>query len=159
MSSLGSESSWSFVEHHREQEMETARNKQAMIYEQAQMASSAANLTAARRLGTSRTHYQIEDPMRHPPPPLVANVPVSAPAATTSFASKRSAPKEFPRTVEEKVEREPRKLSPGDRWSVTHDRCSQRQFIREKSQDIVTWREKSFFVFEQIRRKGEGEAR
>ncbi|CAE7052375.1 unnamed protein product [Rhizoctonia solani] len=92
MSSPDSGSGWSIISL-REHEKEVAIQRQAAILEQ----SSTANLTG-RRLGTSRTHVQVENPLPMPPlivnPPLVSPGPVPIP--NTRRESKRSGTKEFP---------------------------------------------------------------
>lgn len=97
---MSSDSGWSIISA-REQEKDAARQKQAMLYEQAQASSSVANLTTRRRLGTSRTHVQMEDPQHHLPPPPPPTIP-------NGFHPKRAPSKEFPRTSEDKQEHEPR---------------------------------------------------
>ncbi|KAG8758654.1 hypothetical protein FRC12_009947 [Ceratobasidium sp. 428] len=107
------DSDWSVISFH-EQQVETARKKQEMIQES--ITASVANLSHRRRLGTSRTHYQMEQPPSEfgvpPPPPLDASTTVSAPIPipaaappTSRRSSKKPPPTAFPKTEEnEKIE-------------------------------------------------------
>ncbi|KAG8738965.1 hypothetical protein FRC10_006297 [Ceratobasidium sp. 414] len=107
--------SWSIISRH-EQQLDQTRKTQEMYYE---ASTSVANLSSMRRLGTSRTHYQMEEPAPGtslpPPPPLVQSTYVSSPipvpaAGSSRRASKKPPPTAFPKTEEnEKVEREPAK--------------------------------------------------
>ncbi|KAH7341819.1 peptidase C65 Otubain-domain-containing protein [Rhizoctonia solani] len=84
------DSSWSIISSH-EQEQDAVRQKQAAIIEQ----SSAANLTG-RRLGTSLTHVQMENPLP-PPPPLISNLPLASPGPVPiPNARRESRRREFP---------------------------------------------------------------
>ncbi|KDN50529.1 hypothetical protein RSAG8_01027, partial [Rhizoctonia solani AG-8 WAC10335] len=93
MSSPDSGSGWSIISY-REQEKELVIQQQAAIFEQ----SSAANLTG-RRLGTSRTNVQMENPLP-PPPPLIMNPPLASPGPVSipksHRESRRNGTKEFP---------------------------------------------------------------
>ncbi|ELU40401.1 hypothetical protein AG1IA_05556 [Rhizoctonia solani AG-1 IA] len=86
-------SAWSIISHH-EQEKEAALHKQAAILEQHSATSS-----NGRRLGTSRTQVQMENPLP-PPPPLISNPPLTAPGPIPIPSAhrdpKRAATKEFP---------------------------------------------------------------
>ncbi|KAG8768809.1 hypothetical protein FRC12_005374 [Ceratobasidium sp. 428] len=111
------DSDWSVISFH-EQQVETARKKQEMIQES--ITASVANLSHRRRLGTSRTHYQMEQPPSEfgvpPPPPLDASTTVSAPIpipaaapSTSRRSSKKPPPTAFPKTEENEKFEQPSK--------------------------------------------------
>ncbi|QRW04322.1 peptidase C65 otubain protein [Ceratobasidium sp. AG-Ba] len=114
------DSDWSFVSHHEHQK-ESARRKQEILLQDA-AATSAANQSNGRRLGTSRTQYQMEEPgtssVGFPSTqPLVPSSPLSAPIPLPEAAngssrrgSKKPPPSAFPRTEDpDGNEREPSK--------------------------------------------------
>ncbi|KAG9095015.1 hypothetical protein FRC06_010228 [Ceratobasidium sp. 370] len=111
--------SWSIISRHEDQ-LDHTRKTQEMYYE---ASTSVANLSNMRRLGTSRTHYQMEEPAPGssvpPPPPLVKSTSVSAPipvpaVGSSRRGSKKSPPTAFPRT-EENEKMEPKGNSLGRR--------------------------------------------
>ncbi|KAG9121827.1 hypothetical protein FRC07_002053, partial [Ceratobasidium sp. 392] len=115
------DSDWSIISHH-EQQVEHVRKRQEMMYEST--ATSAANLSSMRRLGTSRTHYQMEQPDSgvsfpsspplDPSPPVSAPIPIPAAVPSSSRrGSKKPPPTAFPKTEENEKVEQPVKTSLG----------------------------------------------
>ncbi|CAE6351726.1 unnamed protein product [Rhizoctonia solani] len=120
MSSPDSASGWSIISHH-EQEKDAALQKQAAILEHSNSTGS-----NGRRLGTSRTYVQMENPLPPAPalisgPPLAAPGPIPIPSAHRDI--KRGATKEFP-TVGQDDDRPERRGEPPKNSFVRRVRSS-----------------------------------
>ncbi|QRV90107.1 peptidase C65 otubain protein [Ceratobasidium sp. AG-Ba] len=114
------DSDWSLISHHEHQK-DSARRKQEILLQDA-AATSVANQSNGRRLGTSRTQYQMEEPGTSsvgfpstqplaPSPPLSAPIPLpEAMNGSSRRGSKKPPPSAFPRTEDpDGNEREPSK--------------------------------------------------